>query len=135
MSLPSPVEREHQARILVADDDKDIRDLVAFKLAHAGFEVEAVDDGDSAWSAIERDPPTLAVLDVMMPRMSGLDVLRLVRHTERTRNVLVVLLTARSRDVDMHAGLAAGADDYIIKPVSPRELLRRIVTVLEGAKT
>jgi DNA-binding response OmpR family regulator len=119
-----------QTRILVADDDRDIRDLVTYKLGQAGFRVHAVDDGTAALAAIEGDPPDLAVLDVMMPGLSGIDVLRKVRETERTRGVRVILLTARSRDADVDAGFATGADDYIIKPFSPRELLHRVNAAL-----
>src|ERR1043165_7700111 len=102
------------ARILGADDDTDICDLVVFKLSQAGFAVDAVNDGTSALSAITADPPDLAVLDVMMPGLSGIDVLRKVREDERTQSVRVILLTARSRDDDVDAGFATGADDYII---------------------
>jgi DNA-binding response OmpR family regulator len=119
-----------RVRILVADDDRDIRDLVTFKLGQAGFTVQAVDDGAAALAAISGDPPDLAVLDVMMPGLSGIDVLRKLRDAERTRGVRVILLTARSRDADVDAGFATGADDYIIKPFSPRELLHRVNTVL-----
>jgi DNA-binding response OmpR family regulator len=119
-----------QTRILVADDDRDIRDLVTFKLGQAGFTVQAVDDGTAALAAIEANPPDLAVLDVMMPGLSGIDVLRKIREDERTRGVRVILLTARSRDTDVDAGFATGADDYIVKPFSPRELLHRVNTAL-----
>ena len=119
-----------QTRILVADDDGDIRDLVTFKLGQAGFNVQAVDDGTAALAAIEEDPPDLAVLDVMMPGLSGIDVLRKIRDSERMRGERVILLTARSRDADVDAGFATGADDYIIKPFSPRELLHRVNTAL-----
>ncbi len=122
-----------QARILVADDDRDIRDLVTFKLEQAGFRVQAVDDGSAALAAIEEDPPDLAVLDVMMPGLSGIDVLRKIRDAGPTRGVRVILLTARARDTDVDAGFATGADDYIIKPFSPRELLHRVNTVLARA--
>jgi DNA-binding response OmpR family regulator len=120
---------EH-ARILVAEDDPDIRHLVVFKLGQAGFQVQAVGDGTAALAAIEADPPDLAVLDMMMPGLSGIDVLRKIRDGERTRGVRVILLTARSRDADVDAGFATGADDYVIKPFSPRELLHRVNSVL-----
>jgi len=116
--------------VLVADDDRDIRDLVSFKLGQAGFKLRVFDDGTSALAAIEADPPDLAVLDVMMPGLSGIDVLRKVRDDDRLRGVRVILLTARSRDADVDAGFATGADDYIIKPFSPRELLHRVNAVL-----
>jgi DNA-binding response OmpR family regulator len=117
-------------RVLVADDDPDIRHLVVFKLGQAGFQVQAVGDGTAALAAIEADPPDLAVLDMMMPGLSGIDVLRKIRGGERTRGVRVILLTARSRDADVDAGFATGADDYVIKPFSPRELLHRVNSVL-----
>jgi DNA-binding response OmpR family regulator len=113
-------------RILVADDDGDIRDLVVFKLTQAGYDVEAVDDGAAALSSIEAQMPRLAILDVMMPGLSGIDVLRKVRADERLRDLEVILLTAKSRDVDVDAGFATGASDYVIKPFSPRELLHRV---------
>lgn len=112
-------------RILVADGDPDIRNLLTFKLSQEGFEVEGVNDGASALAAITADPPDLAVLDVMMPGLTGIDVLHKVRDDERTRGVRVILLTDRDDDVD-----ANDADDYVIKPFSPRELLIRVHSVL-----
>lgn len=115
-----------QDRILVADDDGDIRDLVVFKLTQAGYDVEAVQDGAAALHSIEASPPRLAILDVMMPGLSGIDVLRKVRADERLKDLEVILLTAKSRDIDVDAGFATGASDYVIKPFSPRELLHRV---------
>jgi DNA-binding response OmpR family regulator len=119
-----------KTRIVVADDDKDILDLVVFKLNQAGFETVAVSDGVSALAAIEADPPRLAILDVMMPGLSGIDVLRKVRANEAIRDLDVILLTARARDTDVDTGFATGASDYVIKPFSPRELLHRVNAVL-----
>ena len=115
-----------QDRILVADDDGDIRDLVVFKLTQAGYDVEAVQDGAAAFQSIEASPPRLAILDVMMPGLSGIDVLRKVRADERLKDLEVILLTAKSRDIDVDAGFATGASDYVVKPFSPRELLHRV---------
>lgn len=117
-------------RVLIADDDSDIRDLVAFKLTQAGYDVAPVEDGVRAWDDIMATPPDIAVLDVMMPGLSGLDVLRKIREDERTKNVPVILLTARSRESDVDNGFATGANDYVIKPFSPRELVHRVGTVL-----
>lgn len=117
-------------RVVVADDDADIRELVTFKLMQAGYEIDAVSDGSQAWASISAAPPRLAVLDVMMPGLSGLDVLRKVREDERTKAVPVILLTARSRDSDVDSGFATGATDYVIKPFSPRELVHRVSSVL-----
>ncbi len=118
------------ARVLVADDDGDIRDLVTFKLEQGGYTVEPVSDGVQAWESISAAPPRLAVLDVMMPGLSGLDVLRKLRDDERTKDVPVILLTARSRESDVDTGYASGANEYIIKPFSPRELLHRVAAVV-----
>jgi DNA-binding response OmpR family regulator len=123
-----------RVNVLVADDDRDIRDLIRFKLEQAGFRPRVFDDGPSALAAIEADPPDLAVLDVMMPGLSGIDVLRKVRGDDRLGGVRVILLTARSRDADVDAGFATGADDYIIKPFSPRELLHRVNAVLARSR-
>lgn len=112
-------------RVLLADDDADIRDLVRFKLSQAGYAVSAVCDGPSAWASFQSDPPQLVLLDVQMPGMSGIDVLRRIRETGATE-VPVVLLSARSRDSDVDAGLAAGATEYLVKPFSPRALLAQI---------
>ena len=124
-----------QIRILVADDEPDIRDLLTFKLKQAGYTVQAVGNGTLALAAIERDPPDLAVLDFMMPGLSGMDVLRKIREDGRLSGVRVILLTARARDADVDAGFATGADDYIIKPFSPRELLHRVNVVLARSRS
>ena len=119
-----------KTRIVVADDDKDILDLVVFKLTQAGYDVVAVSDGVAALAAIEANPPRLAILDVMMPGLSGMDVLRKVRANEATKDLDIILLTARSRDSDVDAGFAIGASDYVIKPFSPRELVHRVNALL-----
>jgi DNA-binding response OmpR family regulator len=122
-----------QPRVLVADDDSDIRDLVEFKLSQAGYAVEAVPDGLSAWASFEQDPPKLVVLDVMMPGLSGIEVLRRIRQSGHA-SVPVLLLSAKSRDSDVDTGLAVGADDYVIKPFSPRELVLRVNGMLAGVR-
>ena len=119
-----------KTRIVVADDDQDILDLVVFKLTQAGYDPVAVGDGVAALAAIEADLPRLAILDVMMPGLSGIDVLRKVRANEATKDLDVILLTARARDSDLDTGFATGASDYVIKPFSPRELMHRVNAVL-----
>ncbi|MEO6414103.1 MAG: response regulator [Pedococcus sp.] len=116
-------------RVLVADDDPDIRDLVEFKLTQAGYAVQAVGDGLSAWEAFQEQAPALVILDVMMPGLSGIDVLRKIRESGAA-TVPVLLLSAKSRDSDVDTGFAVGADDYVIKPFSPRELLHRVNGIL-----
>lgn len=117
-------------RLLVADDDRDIRDLVAFKLGQAGYEVQAVEDGVAALDAARADLPALVVLDVMMPGLSGVDVTRELRSDPRTASVPIILLTARAQEADVENGFATGADDYVVKPFSPRELVSRVQAVL-----
>lgn len=116
--------------MVIADDDDDIRELVAFKLSNAGYEVRTARDGVEALEAIRDFSPSLAILDVMMPGLSGLDVLRRLRDGEGPADCRALLLTARARDTEVDAGFAAGADDYVIKPFSPRELLRRVDALL-----
>ncbi|WP_432830305.1 response regulator transcription factor [Dactylosporangium sp. CA-092794] len=116
--------------ILVADDDTDIRDLVAFKLEQAGYDVLAVDNGLAALTAATESPPDLVVLDVMMPGMSGIDVCRQLRLEQGTKALPIILLTARAQEGDVEVGFGAGADDYIVKPFSPRELVSRVEAIL-----
>ncbi|KQU70714.1 MULTISPECIES: response regulator transcription factor [unclassified Phycicoccus] len=121
------------ARVLIADDDPDIRDLVEFKLTQSGYAVEAVGDGLAAWESFQAQRPALVILDVMMPGLSGIDVLRKIRDSENGA-VPVLLLSAKSRDSDVDTGFAVGADDYVIKPFSPRELLHRVNGMLSRAR-
>ena len=118
------------ARILIVDDDKDMLDVLAFKLTQAGYEVVGVSDGQAALESIESNPPRLVILDYMMSGLSGLDVLRRVRANDATKNLDVILLTGRTGDSDVDAAFAIGANDYITKPVSPRELLHRVNALL-----
>lgn len=123
------------ARILVADDDIDIRELVVFKLTTMGHEVVAVADGAAAVLACQEQRPDLAVLDVMMPGMSGLDAVRLIRSEAALADLPVILLTARAQESDVATGFDSGADDYITKPFSPRELAQRVEALLAREST
>lgn len=118
------------ARVLIADDDADIRDLVEFKLTQSGHLVTAVEDGMAALRAAREQPFELVLLDIRMPGMSGLDVCRAVRADPTTASLPVILITARSQEGDVELGFAAGADDYIVKPFSPRELSSRVTAML-----
>jgi two-component system OmpR family response regulator len=122
-------------RVVVADDDADILDLLVFVLNRAGFETVGVTDGVAALAAIEANPPRLAILDIMMPGMSGIEVLRQVRASETISDLDVILLTARARDSDVDTGFATGASDYVIKPFSPRELVQRVNAVLTRSQS
>ena len=118
------------ARILVADDDVDIRELVEFKLSTMGHEIVAVADGAAAVEACRAQRPDLCVLDVMMPVVSGLDAMRTIRADPELADVPVILLTARAQDSDVETGFDSGADDYITKPFSPRDLASRVEALL-----
>ena len=117
--------------ILVADDDEHIVELVSMYLRRAGYRVEAAYDGDEALQKARDLAPALLVLDVMMPGPDGLQVCRSLR---RRGNIPIVLLTARSSDIDKVAGLRFGADDYVTKPFNPDELMARVDAVLRRAK-
>lgn len=116
---------------LVADDDQDIRDLVEAKLSSSGFAVIAVSDGREALAAVRRELPDVALLDVTMPGMTGLDVLSQLLEDPRTATIPVILLTAKSQEFDVQSGIAIGAADYIVKPFSPRDLVLRVCAVLD----
>ncbi|GEP37928.1 hypothetical protein NPS01_15910 [Nocardioides psychrotolerans] len=122
------------ARIVVADDDVDIRELVEFKLSMLGHEIVAVGDGAAAVEACQAQRPDLAVLDVMMPGTSGLDAIRLIRADPALVDLPVILLTARAQESDVETGFDSGADDYITKPFSPRELASRVEALLARAQ-
>lgn len=118
------------ATVLLAEDDADIRFLVTFKLTQAGYQVRAFGDGLSALADARESPPDLAVLDTMMPGMTGLEVCRELRKDPATASIPVIILTALAQDTDITAGLAEGAADYIVKPFSPRDFAMRVDAVL-----
>jgi DNA-binding response OmpR family regulator len=117
--------------ILVADDEPHIVELVSFYLRRAGFGVETALDGDTALKRATESPPALAVLDIMMPGLDGLQVCRALRERGDTP---IILLTARSTDIDKIAGLKLGADDYVTKPFNPEELVARVEAVLRRSR-
>jgi two-component system response regulator MtrA len=117
-------------RVLVADDDLDIRELVAAKLELAGFDVVALPDGREALATLRAGDIDLALLDISMAGATGIDVCRAVRADAEIARLPLILLSARAQESDVVAGLAAGANDYVIKPFSPRELLERVRAAL-----
>jgi two-component system phosphate regulon response regulator PhoB len=116
--------------LLVADDDEDILTLVQLRLSRSGFEVIVARDGEEALRLVRERHPDLAVLDWMMPKSSGLEVLRAIRADTETAGIPVILLTARASEADVQEGLDAGAVDYIAKPFSPQELAARVHGIL-----
>ncbi|MCA0377397.1 MAG: response regulator transcription factor [Gemmatimonadetes bacterium] len=117
-------------RILVVDDEPDIVALVAYHLAKAGFRVATASSGQEALELARRERPSLIVLDLMLPGLSGFDVLEQLRADEQTREVAVLMLTARREEPDRIRGLSLGADDYLTKPFSPAELVLRVQAIL-----
>jgi two-component system phosphate regulon response regulator PhoB len=122
------------AHILVVDDEPDISALVAFHLARESYRVRTVGDGMEALRAIEAEQPDLVVLDLMLPGMQGLDLLRELRRRPEMEEIPVVLLTARREERDRVEGLRLGADDYVPKPFSPQELVLRVGAVLRRVR-
>jgi len=117
-------------RILVVDDEPDITALVAYHLAKAGFRVSTANTGPDALKAAREERPDIVILDLMLPGVSGYDVLTELRHRDETRDVGVILLTARREETDRIRGLSLGADDYLTKPFSPQELSLRVRALL-----
>ncbi len=118
-------------QILVVDDEASIRNLVAAYLRAEGFQVVLAEDGDQALAAFRRHQPELVVLDIMLPKRDGLEVLQQIR---RESEAYVLLLTARSEEEDRVIGLTVGADDYLTKPFSPRELVARVKAILRRGR-
>ncbi len=121
-------------RILVVDDEIYIVHILEFTLTMEGYEVLTAADGEEALRRLEQDRPDLVVLDIMMPKVDGYEVLRRIRADEEFRQLPVILLSAKGRPIDRDTGLEIGADDYIVKPFSPRRLLEKIQDLLERAK-
>jgi two-component system phosphate regulon response regulator PhoB len=118
------------AHILIVEDESGIRDLLQEALTIKGFTVTAARNAQAANAAVERDLPDLAIVDWMMPQISGIELIRQWRREERTRDIPVIMLTARATEHDTITGLEAGADDYIHKPFSTRELVARVNAML-----
>ena len=112
-------------RILVVDDEPDIVELVSYNLKKDGYEIDTAFDGEGAFDKIKSSKYDLIVLDLMLPGMQGLEICRLVRNTKELSALPILMLTAKSEEVDKVVGLEMGADDYVVKPFSPRELAAR----------
>jgi two-component system phosphate regulon response regulator PhoB len=121
-------------RILVVDDEPDLLELVRVNLRQAGFEVETAETGRAALERLRRSPPDLVVLDLMLPDVSGTEICRRMRADAELAELPIIMLTARADEVDRVVGLELGADDYVTKPFSPRELTLRVRAVLRRRK-
>jgi two-component system phosphate regulon response regulator PhoB len=120
-------------KILVVDDEKDIRELVSYNLVKNGYYAETVATGEEAVLRARSDQPDLIVLDLMLPGADGFDVCRRLKGDPATKHIPILMLTARSDEIDIVAGLELGADDYVTKPFSPRVLLARIRALMRKA--
>jgi len=129
LSTAAPA-RAGKRRVLVADDDSTIRALVQATVENSGFECRVSGDGGEALELLRNWQPDLAVLDVNMPNKNGFEVLSSVRNDPVTRDIRVILLTARQQETDVMRGFGLGADDYVIKPFSPMELIARVKRLL-----
>ena len=119
-----------QPTVLVVEDEKDILDLIEYNLEKAGFEVLTAVNGSEALRLIQQKRPDLVVLDLMLPGMDGKEVCLRLRREEETKQIPVIMLTAKAEEIDRIVGFEIGADDYMTKPFSPRELILRIKAVL-----
>jgi len=116
--------------VLVIDDEKDLLELVRYNLEKEGYRIKTAEDGEAGLEAAKRELPDIVIVDLMLPGIDGLDVCRRLRADERTARTPIIMLTAKSAETDRVVGLEMGADDYITKPFSPRELAARIKAVL-----
>jgi DNA-binding response OmpR family regulator len=120
--------------VLVVEDDPDVRDLVALSLKHAGYDVLAQSNGESALAVALGEQPDLVILDWMMPGMSGVEVCRKLRADPRGAHIRVLLLTSRAQEMDIDLGFDAGANDYMVKPFRGRELVSRVDSLVQATR-
>ena len=129
----SEPQRGLRYRVLIVEDDADIRELIRYNLAQEGFVVEEAADGTQALEKVKRRVPDLLLLDLMLPGMPGLQVCRQMRAERETAHLPILIVTAKGTEVDKVLGLEMGADDYVVKPFSPRELVARVKALLRRA--
>lgn len=122
------------ALVLIVEDDPSLVELLSYNLQSAGFDTIVESEGEGAIAAIEERAPDIVVLDWMIPNLSGIDVCRRVRAMPENHDVPIIMLTARSEETDKVLGLGAGADDYMVKPFSPKELIARIHAILRRSR-
>lgn len=121
--------------ILIVEDDKNISKLIKFNLEKEGYDTFAVPDGEEALAHLKRFAVDLIILDIMLPKMNGFEVCRAVKQDPKLKKIPVIMVTAKGEEVDRVVGLELGADDYIVKPFSPRELVLRVKATLRRGKT
>ncbi|MBI3615824.1 MAG: response regulator transcription factor [Candidatus Omnitrophica bacterium] len=120
-------------RIIVVEDEKSIVRILTYNLEREGYQVSVAKDGEEALEKIRREPPSLVLLDLMLPKIDGLEVCRQIKADPKTAQLPIIMLTAKTQETDRVVGLELGADDYLPKPFSPRELVARVKAVLRRA--
>ncbi len=128
------VPKTARSTILVIDDEPEICELVSYNLAREGYRVLSERDGEEGLDRVFRSPPDLLILDLLLPKLSGLEVLAAIRSEPRTRTLPVLILTARGTEMDKLVGFERGADDYLTKPFSPKELVARVAAILRRTR-
>src|SRR5713226_4656087 len=121
-------------RVLIIEDDRDIVELVRYNLANEGFQVSAARDGSTGLSQVKKSPPDVLLLDLMLPKLPGLEICKEIRRDPSLNRLPILMLTARGDEADRVVGLEIGADDYVTKPFSPRELAARVKALLRRAE-
>ena len=121
-------------KILIVEDEPDIRKLVNYNLAQERFKVLEAEDGEQGLKIVQRDKPDLVILDLMLPGLSGMELCKILRERSETERLPVLMLTAKAGEADRIVGLEMGADDYLAKPFSPRELVARVRAICAGSK-
>src|SRR5213594_1749811 len=122
-------------KILIIEDEQDVADLLALNLRKTGYRVSTAADGASGLQKARDDKPDFIILDLMLPKMSGLEVCRILKSDTATSHISILMLTAKAEEVDRIVGLEFGADDYVTKPFSPREIMLRIRAILRRGET
>jgi CheY-like chemotaxis protein len=121
-------------KILIAEDERDIRDLIAFTLRFAGYEVLTANNGEEAVAMTQKELPDLVLTDVRMPKMTGYEACKQIKADPHTQHIPVVFLSAKGQEAEVQSGLAAGADEYLLKPFAPDQLTRKVAEILSKAK-
>ena len=122
------------AKILIAEDERDIRDLITFSLRFAGYEVIPTTNGEEAFQTAMKERPDLVLLDVRMPRMTGYEACQQIKAEQSIQHIPVVFLSAKGQENEVKTGIEAGAEEYILKPFSPDQLIERVQAILLNSK-
>src|SRR5213593_2901383 len=121
-------------RVLIVDDDPDVIRLVTYNLSHAGFQAISTTAGRKALEIVRKQPPDLIILDLMLPDVDGMEVCRTLRQQQASRRIPIIMLTARGEEIDRVVGFELGANDYVQKPFSVRELVLRVKSILRRTR-